>query len=100
MSNGIKMMPMRTLLWLLVGAGLCGIGAQTPHAPSGSRTYPVQLSSRLRATSQAEVGRRMNSAFAEGIAHPAGVNNCSEMLAKSRETLLGAAGGPAAQGPK
>jgi len=92
---------MRTALWLLLGAALSGVGAEDPqHSASGNHSYPVWLSSRLEASSQADLGRRMNTAFAAGMAHPAGVNNCSELLAKGRETLFAEASGPDAQALK
>src|SRR5881398_1289068 len=93
MWSGSKMMAMRTVLcWLLLGAAFSGLGAD--------HSYPVQLSSRLDVPSQAELGRRMSTAFAEGMAHPAGVNNCSELLAKGREALWAPASGPDAQAQK
>ena len=83
------MRAMRTMLWLLLGAVLFSrLGAEDPQeSGSGNRRHPVQFSSRLSVSSQAELGRRMDAAFAEGTAHPAGVNNCSELLAKGRETV-------------
>jgi hypothetical protein len=86
------MRAMRTAFWLLVAAAVSGLGAD--------HSYPVQLSSRLDVSSQAELGRRMSTAFAEGTAHPAGVNNCSELLAKGREALSAPASGPDAQAQK
>jgi hypothetical protein len=77
------------------GSGFSGLGAEDPQqSGSGNRRYPVQLSSRLSVSSQAELGGRIDAAFAEGTAHPARVNNCSDLLAKGRETLLANATGP------
>src|SRR5436190_817859 len=69
---------MRTLLFVILGTGCSGLWA------AGKRPYAVQLSTRLEAPSQAELRKRLGAPFAEGTAHPAGVNNCTELLAKGR----------------
>src|SRR3954452_15426271 len=86
------MRAMRTVLWLLVAAAVSGLGAD--------HSYPVQLSSRSGVSSQAELAERMDAAFGEGIAHPTGINNCSGLLAKGRETVFAKATGPDAQAQK
>jgi hypothetical protein len=89
------------MLCLLLGAGLSGLGAERPqHSAAENHAYPVQLRGRLDVSSQAELERRMSTAFAVGMAHPAGVNNCSELLAKGRETVLLQVSGPDAQAQK
>ena len=83
---------------ILFWAGLSGLGAQTPEASGPPKdAYPVQLSSKLDVSSQAELGKRMNAAFAEGVAHPAGVHNCSELLGRARYRIFAGAIGPDAQ---
>ncbi len=91
---------MRTLLWLIVGAGSCGIWAQQAPRSTPKRPHPVWFSSRLKASTQAELGRRLNSPFPEGAEHPAGVNNCAEWLAKGTGAVGGEAAGPDAQAQK
>ena len=58
-------------------------------AQVGKSGYAVQYNSRLNLSSASEIGQRLHAAFAEGTAHPAGVDDCVQMLAKC---------GPSSQG--
>jgi hypothetical protein len=51
-------------------------------APARKSGYAVQYSSRLNLSSASEIDKRLHAAFAEGTAHPAGVDNCVQLLAK------------------
>jgi hypothetical protein len=51
--------------------------ASAPRKPG----HPVHYSSRLNLSSASEIDKRLDAPFAEGTA-PAGVNNCTQLLAK------------------
>jgi hypothetical protein len=53
-----------------------------PPAEAHKSGDPVQYGSRLNLSSASEIDQRLHAAFAEGIAHPAGVENCAQLLAK------------------
>jgi hypothetical protein len=44
--------------------------------------YSVQYGSRLNLSSASEIDQRLQAPFSEGIAHPAGVDNCAQLLAR------------------
>jgi hypothetical protein len=54
------------------------------RASDGTGTYPVQYSSRLSLSSGAEISERLQSPFPEGTAHPTGIENCAQFLAKCK----------------
>jgi hypothetical protein len=75
---------MRTLpLLSVLAAASCALTPQDTQKSSGQQSgdYAVQLSSRLNVSSQSDLDQRLQAAFSDGTAHPAGVRNCVEMLA-------------------
>jgi hypothetical protein len=92
---------MRTGLLCILATGFGALWSQDPQ-PSAlqKRAYPVQLGSGLNASSQSELNRRLSAAFTEGTAHPDGVNNCSDWLARRRRLPASEATGPDAQAQK
>jgi len=57
--------------------------------PSRKPGYAVQYSSRLNLSSASEIDQRLDAPFAEGTAHPAGVDSCTQLLAKCGPALPG-----------
>jgi hypothetical protein len=53
-------------------------------APKAARKqgYTVQYSPRLNLSSASEIDQRLQAPFTEGTAHPAGVDNCTQLLDK------------------
>lgn len=43
---------------------------------------PVQYNARLKVTSRADLERRLRAPFGDGVAHPAGILNCRQLLAR------------------
>lgn len=58
----------------------------TPTRKSG---YAVQYSSRLNLSSASEIDQRLDTPFTAGTVHPAGVDNCAQLLAKCGPALQG-----------
>ena len=59
------------------------------YGPEGGRLFRVEYGRRLKVSSQSELEQRFHAVFAEGMAHPAGVSNCAQLLRlgdRSRET--------------
>jgi len=81
---------MRTVLLCILAAGVYAPPAQSWQQERA--TYPVQLSSRLETSSQADLKRRLSAPFKEGTAYPAGAKNCAHLLSKYRNEILEAAG--------
>ncbi len=49
---------------------------------SSGESLAVQYNGRLKVSTRAELERRLNVPFAEGTAHPPGVSNCAQLLAR------------------
>jgi hypothetical protein len=65
------------------------VAQKAVHKPG----YPVQYGSRLNLSSASEIDRSLQATFTEGIAHPAGVENCGQLLDKCGPAFQGDCGG-------
>jgi hypothetical protein len=70
------------LLGVVVNSAPAQRSQAAPPAEAHKPGYPVQYGSRLNLSSATEIDQRLQASFAEGVAHPAGVENCSQLLAK------------------
>ncbi len=88
---------LRVVLTLgLALAPLAPLESQTVQRAAPHTTgYPIQYSSRLNLSSPSEIDQRLRAPFAEGIAHPAGMDNCAQMLAQCDPVAHGKCAGQA-----
>jgi hypothetical protein len=63
-------------------AGLLAVCSFLLAAQSSPRatSLPVQYSARLKISSPSDLDQRLQAPFAEGMAHPAGISNCTQLL--------------------
>ena len=89
---------LRAVLWiclLVCPVSVLPLRAQT--APSSHLEHPVQYSSKLNLSSPSEIDKRLDAPFTEGTAHPAGANNCRQLLAHCGEATHGKCGDSGSQ---
>ena len=84
---------MRTLLAIVALSVTSDLAAQ--HKMS-----PVRPASKLTGTSVIDWQQRLLSTFSEGTAHPLGVDNCTDLLAKGKPAVLAGVNGPDSQAMK
>lgn len=53
---------------------------------TGGESHAVQYNARLKVSTRLELERRLNAPFTEGTAHPPGVSNCAQLLARRGQT--------------
>jgi hypothetical protein len=86
---------MLRLLLLIVTVAVSSPELRSQEAPASAARkpgYPVQYSARLKLSSASEIDQRLDTPFPEGTA-PAGVNNCTQLLAKCGVASKGSCAG-------
>ncbi len=91
-ASKLRRLPLLLVICVVISSPLLRSQAVAPKAVR-KPGYPVQYSPRLNLSSATEIDQSLKSAFTEGIAHPAGVDNCGQLLDKCGSFSQGDCGG-------